>query len=524
MGEDKTVSMINTSRRLSGLAVLLLSLLLHTRNYTVHSSLFLESGRSTNADTNTDTDDLCSNGRWEQSDAISIANDPTQNFVHMYSASYQELADDNARLAKWRAESCPFEDTVFSCNFNDRDGRADMVKNRRWIPENPQCKPFSPPAFLEVIRNRQVVLFGDSTMRQTWKTIACSLYNVHLPEQEGKGSIPRFYARWREVGGYASNHLVCPLYPKQCVIDVGIGLFDGYNSVFRLMEMHEGFYKSGMLQTLVKEMYLTSDDVIVINFGLHYNSDDLIGNPAMHKDLEHFRHDVIDLGSRCPHIFFQESFPQHFTRAEGNNGYYTSKKGFHQSRCSAIENITFAQQYDWRNTMLDKVLRRMAPTDLVESNSMNSSVEQERNVNIVRLAKGLITQWDAHLDHDNPYNRFSTTGDCTHYCSTSGALRFVVQQLYNSLHHHLHKYSVSRRSNDSIDGNDGYFLPDWPILKDGTLIRYHLDREVYYIEHGTKRLVYNANVFFQHGWDFGDVKVVKDPMILDILPTGPTLT
>ena len=56
-------------------------------------------------------------------------------------------------------------------------------------------------------------------------------------------------------------------------------------------------------------------------------------------------------------------------------------------------------------------------------------------------------------------------------------------------------------------------------LSDGVLVRGSNSKAVYVIQNGTKHFIPNTSVFVQHGWDFGDVKVV-DPLDIDSIPEG----
>lgn len=67
-------------------------------------------------------------------------------------------------------------------------------------------------------------------------------------------------------------------------------------------------------------------------------------------------------------------------------------------------------------------------------------------------------------------------------------------------------------------------LPIGEFLEDGTLIRSNDQKQVYAIMDGYKRPIENIKVFYQHGWDFDQVKVLtNNKNLLDEIPTGEPL-
>lgn len=59
------------------------------------------------------------------------------------------------------------------------------------------------------------------------------------------------------------------------------------------------------------------------------------------------------------------------------------------------------------------------------------------------------------------------------------------------------------------------------IYNNNTLIRYYQDKHVYLVDNLLRRPVNSIKVFYDHGWDFDQVKVVMDSDFINILPIGP---
>lgn len=60
-------------------------------------------------------------------------------------------------------------------------------------------------------------------------------------------------------------------------------------------------------------------------------------------------------------------------------------------------------------------------------------------------------------------------------------------------------------------------------LGNNTLIRFHSERQVYAVLDMVKRAIPNQDVFLRHGYDFGNVVVMKHKDMFDEIPTGPDL-
>jgi len=61
------------------------------------------------------------------------------------------------------------------------------------------------------------------------------------------------------------------------------------------------------------------------------------------------------------------------------------------------------------------------------------------------------------------------------------------------------------------------------VFGQGSLIRFHLDKQVYRVEGFWKRPISSAQTMLAIGWDFDQVQVLSASKYLDLLPTGPPL-
>jgi hypothetical protein len=73
--------------------------------------------------------------------------------------------------------ACPAQAAMYTCYYGvDEADRASMLENRHFIPNHPQrCQSYTPTKFLQLIRNRKVVMLGDSVIGQIWQSLVFSI-------------------------------------------------------------------------------------------------------------------------------------------------------------------------------------------------------------------------------------------------------------------------------------------------------------------------------------------------------------
>jgi hypothetical protein len=307
-------------------------------------------------------DQLCTNGTWISS--------PT---TFPYYFPYESVSEE-----EWAKHACPIAVTAHvgpqtNCYYHAngmKSGRE--IEDRIFQSSGPhQCKQSDPTGWLQLLRNKRVLLIGDSCPRQIWDALVIEL--------------------WRGTPGEIVNPGKTIYYPA-------------YNITLHAEVLRYGRYAGDLLHSQ------NSFDIAVVAFGLHFN--EYPGKPARDIDRFDFETELVKLAndieaivanptSSLTQIFAMETFPQHFHGME--NGYFQGT--FRPTSCSPLDetSLTRYNATDWRSLALDKVLK-------------------PRNIPILRISKALVSQWDAHI-----------VEDCTHYCITSAVFRHILNVMYNGL-------------------------------------------------------------------------------------------
>jgi len=191
------------------------------------------------------------------------------------------------------------------------------------------------------------------------------------------------------------------------------------------------------VKRIVEEHKMKKNDIIFYNFGLWVGDVDKFKR-SMGEFLDEIRELEKSASIVLPRILFLETFPQHFPTP---NGYFDSamqskpcvplslldetSSSSHEQDPSTIISSTSSEKiqhwrenHDWRNA-----IARQAIADAGVF------------VDIVGLAEGLYSQWDAHVDLDKsrPEETWGGTSDCTHYCSHSAVFQFIKASLQHAL-------------------------------------------------------------------------------------------
>lgn len=64
----------------------------------------------------------------------------------------------------------------------------------------------------------------------------------------------------------------------------------------------------------------------------------------------------------------------------------------------------------------------------------------------------------------------------------------------------------------------GTKLPDY--YKEGTLLRYFSEKQIYVVRNSTKKAINSMDIFFSNGFKMENVKIVTEKYMIDILPHG----
>jgi hypothetical protein len=454
--------------------------------------------------------DLCGEGEWRN---ITAQDNDSLYFLH---ASRMRQHHDDSKagieqdLQEYFQQACPSESLIHACYFHkDRDPlKTQSLEHRLYFPTNPTCQSFDPYLFLEMLRHRRLILIGDSVMGQLFSSLLCSLYRI-THAVYGLD----FQMLWKGN----CTPLTCPF--NQAIhshLEGGWINFPVVNaSIIHLSAFTYDFNAlKSMLNSLA--MPLTRHDVVIHNFGLHYNEEHefQIAMNAFVSDISGLLNTVTsssssdesssidtnlseseDQGSHLnkdqqqhggPHWFFIDTLPQHFSTPL--NGYYSNNMP--KPMCQATTNFTEKFENDWRNRIAEKAL---------------SNVHSK--LHYVPMAPALYDQVDAHIGLN--LLKFSTT-DCTHWCYPSNIFRYLHMMVYNLIRKRVNHIFPSnaltnpKHAHGLYQGEVPYMLP--PKMKDGMLIKGPDTASIYLIEKGMLREFQSWNAFVSRGYDLSQVR------------------
>ena len=366
----------------------------------------------------------------------------------------------------WFNSACATQMTHQSCFWTGDTSRAKSLTERVFKPFNEKgCRNFYPFDFLKLLKGRTLLFLGDSVSFQIVNSLVCAVYKHAQSKLFLRFTYPSLYQK-AEICPFGSLH--CLLHETYCHFE---------NEDIRIT--HQMMLKFGAADNLyapIKHHFLTNDDIVVVNFGIHYNDE-----VSYKEDLELFREVILsnfsDKGCSKPHILFMQTSPQHF---RSSNGYFESPEK------STFECVPIPSNFsDWRNECLDSIL--------------------SEDVRIIRIAQGLYSEYDTHVGSFQFMP--SQYADCTHFCYPSAIFSYIHRVIYNT---------ILQIFDDRIIVNLGRYV-------DGTLLQACGSPSIYVIENGTRRQFLSIQTFAKLGFDTDNVMVITsfemeeiklgDPMI-----------
>lgn len=408
--------------------------------------------------------------------------------------------------AKWLEQACPAQMAVYTCYFHGNVTRARELEMRRYVPHPPtaptppssssdeQCHAFHAIELLELLRNKHVVFIGDSILTQLWVSLVCLL---------GPLTQTQLSIHWGRM--FHCNDITCPAGDsnEHSLIGNSWAYLPSSNTSFVLEIVPE--YNLKAIQHIYSTHRLTATDLVIMNFGVHYNKQEEFGHAIgafmrgvvgemykhqpqpidMEAGADGSREDQAAWKSHLPPILYFQTAPQHFG---GESGYYQGKDS-NVTNCEPVS--ARIKDIDWRNRILDEHLG---------TNDSNSPVH------LVRTADALYSQYDAHVA-SNPYP--SEPMDCTHWCFPSGIFNYLQLMLYNA---------VYRLADHSVGGY-GFYGPE---LREGDLVKRHGAAEVYLLSNGQRRPFDSLQAFVSRGYDFSNVITIAGHALNEI-PLGEAL-
>lgn len=434
--------------------------------------------------------DRCAAGVWKRLGAL---NDLP--FVPGYARTHFDPANIRSAQQEWLKYACPTQSFIYSCYYHEGHLESVLPKNyaenaeqRVFVAKDPQCLPFYPYNFLDVIRNRRLLFIGDSVAMQVFESLICALHKS--TPVDTKGSL------WGHSKSFSAH--TCPFGDRNCYLRPGSAVSMHAAGVGVHMH-HLEFFNNASFWGAIHELGMTKNDIVLFNIGLHYNN-----MTAYESDIGAFLESlsVVRAASsdNTPHILFLETTPQHFPT---ENGYYPSSYATDNiRRCGVARtaNTSVAdlqakmRQLDWRNNIVNEFVAKFnagSPFYHVKPN----------NLSVVKLAEGLYSQWDTHIVK-GPLS--VPTADCTHYCMPSGVFPYIHQMIYNSL---LDELGLRDEPIPAL-----HDFSKTPLIKGS-------GQACFLVRNGTRFSFHGAASFLGMGFDFGDVVTIPDDELND-LPYG----
>ncbi len=369
-------------------------------------------------------------GDWHQQDSLLSSVSTTISTYGNYALNASRTSYDpkNAlqTFANFAREACPAQQAAYTCYYTQPDKRQhwEMLERRQYIPHNTStCHPFTPHKFLHLLKNRRLLLLGDSVMGQTWESLVCALYNLpglttHL--------FTYFSHQQQQQHSTTNSHnrkLLAPRRkgPTKVVEQKPLHghIVSGYLAIkeFNVTISYTG---NDNIHDTVRLYRLHQHDIVIMNIGSNVNELLSLLREGIEKLYEGKTHNGgmnrNSTSSKVPMILIAESTPEHY---QTNNGYYTDDSSIRKAGCVMsktkleYDEIMNVRSDDWRNLALHTVMEPLV---------------REKIVSIIPVNRPLQTQYDAHIGGG---------GDCTHRCYPSGIQKYIHLMYYNAIRRRL---------------------------------------------------------------------------------------
>lgn len=377
--------------------------------------------------------------------------------------------------------ACPAQRSAYSCHFtgDEADGvRARELERRVYHPKpESSCFPFAPAAFMKLIEGRKVLMVGDSITGQIWQSLVCSLYRLDETYFD--------VDFWIEPD--CSDPRKCPARPNPehgHVVTAYLAMRSTQSQL--IFHFHSLYRKPNDLKKLVEKYQLSSQDFVIMNYGLFYN------NRTSYEPMLHSLSNGIEMVLRAansPYVMFRQTTPQHF---DTENGYDDPLRDRTKYACKGGS----SPKDDWRNVLADAAIR---PLEGVH----------RKKFYFLHVAQALYSQYDAHI-----FN-----GDCTHWCSTSGVFRYLQMMLFNGMYDLLSRKGDDADARAKAAADIAFSLLDhdddtWklhPTLRNGQNVQIESDaRTIYLVEKGRLRPYPSVQFFSQQGNLWNSVRRVPE--------------
>ncbi|CAM9118127.1 unnamed protein product, partial [Phaeothamnion confervicola] len=269
------------------------------------------------------------------------------------------------------------------------------VSLRRFVSDDCEMAEFDPLWFLSLIKGQEVVLLGDSLTMQFFVALVCSLHGA-------APTAARYKIDWAGIADrFGAND--CPADNVHCYVGGGTVFYPDYNASITLYQF-PNWVPSYSLAQHFEPGKPGRGDIIVINFGLHYDNPEKLEADVLRLAKEYSDIPVEDR----PFLLWRETSPQHF----GSDGFYTDPT----TKCAPTTGLTDPAHV--RHFRVD-VPDRIFPS---------------YKVPILRTYKAGSTEWWTHVGKQvDRVDGEAGRHDCTHFCEPSGVILHWRELFFNAL-------------------------------------------------------------------------------------------
>ena len=347
----------------------------------------------------------CQNGKWyDTSDSKDLYElYPVNRFSHDI---VQSKIDQNNGIIEGL---CPAESFYFNCHYLGANERIERLMKRRWKSDNKNCLEYHPVEFLKLVKNRKILLLGETQMEQLWSGFVCSMYKRTTIDLE---------IEWRQKDYRLP---VCPFGDgKHCSFTDATAYSPSYNVTIILKEFNYHVWNSfnelnkdeeTYLESMIRQNSLSKSDLVFVMGGIH--EDRLVLNEYQNM----LKTEIIDKYNfeKDPQIIVTELTPDHYTGMTYTNGYFYTPEGAPWCQdyfCNNSESTCLMELTDYRKSKIENKFASQVP--------------------ILRLTKPLYSEFDSHIAADSTLGMLDPA-DCENWCSGSGIFEFIHTAIYNKI-------------------------------------------------------------------------------------------
>jgi hypothetical protein len=323
----------------------------------------------------------------------------------------------------WLSSACPIQSRVFSFRRSNDIRNENTASKSKYIPTSCKLNEFDAASFLNTIRNRNLIHFGDSLVLQFVTMLICSL-DAGLPINEIKYE----RVRWVDYGTQFGRR-DCPYQNgSYCHIEDVKVVYPGYNASIEFIPDYHRYRPTVTIFSFLRHRNFTSSDILLVSLGLHYNTPDELRNRlrrffhplvTSHGPLhlvEESKHSRTSLSSFAdfPVIIWRESSAQHFRSTP--SGYYADEEAINNHSCVPYSNQLAAFQGDYRNRIVEEFF-----------------YENSLSIPIMRIWNISSSAYDQHTGLQNRTDEKRKKYDCTHFWDESGVFYAWREIFFNVL-------------------------------------------------------------------------------------------